>query len=251
MRKLFFVIAAVVAIPVAIMVAFFVFRFVSGMIIGGHAASVHDGVYQCEKIDGRRVGYVYVRGFGEDGPDASYEVLEAMKADARFVGVLDYDYDEDLLLDQISDAFLEKFTDFVEAKKPDALIIFGYSAGGVVISNVAHHLDFSGSVYVHTMASPLAGYNLASPFLGNKEGYIRQLASGIGSFTAADNTQVSHHKTIIDSTLTDFCGNAKRFCEPLKVQNNNVPGSADYYYPQEDHQTIVMKVVDSVMSCQK
>ncbi len=252
MRKLFFVVAAVVAIPVAIAVTFFVYKFIAGMMVGGSAGEVHDRVYQCERIAGERVGYVYVRGFGEDDPDAAYAIDEAAKMDSRYVGLLDYDYDEALELEQITNIFLEKLEDFVGAKRPDALVVFGFSAGGTVISSAAHALNFDGPVQLHTMASPLSGYHVAELFLADREGYLRELAAGIQAYLPpTENVSAVHHKTVTDKVLVDFCENAKKFCDPLKVQNNNLKGSADFYYPQESHNSIVMTVVDKVMACQK
>lgn len=252
MKKIAIAMVALVAIPVAGLVTFFVYKTIASAIVGGDFAEVHQESFVCQKIGGSRVGYVYVRGFGEDDPYAAHQLIEAAKTDVRNVGFLDYDYDEDLFLGPIVDIFLQKLEDFIATKKPDSLIIFAHSAGGIVVSDAAHRLGFGGPVQIHTMASPLAGYNVMDAFLGERSGYLRQIAGGIDPYEKpADNVSGFHHKTITDHVLVEFCGSAQKFCKPLKVQNNNLPGSVDFYYPNARHNSIIMQVVDAVMSCQQ
>ena len=59
----------------------------------------------------------------------------------------------------------------------------------------------------------------------------------------------SHRKTVTDPTLLAYCGGVEAFCDVYEIQNNNIEGSKEFYYPEHDHRTIMVMVPRLVLSC--
>ena len=199
-------------------------------------------------------GYVLLMGLGDHTKEGWAAEKILMEQDPKSKFVIIYDQDEKSHIEDISKKFLADM-DAILAKNPvEELVIFGSSAGGVTSSYSISSLDFSGGVALHTIASPIKGYDLTgwrAQFLGDRQGFLRDIAIGFGPFEKPDdNVMVYHHKTVTDSVLKDYyCGDMAAFCDPIEIQNNNIEGSKEFYYPQYDHDTIMWAVIRDVLKC--
>lgn len=189
--------------------------------------------------DHRKQGWVFEKGLMEKDPKARFAII--------------YDQDETLGLQAISEKFLADMHSLLEAQPVEELVIFGASAGGVTASYSIARLNFSGRVALHTLSSPIKGYDLTGfrgAFIGDRKGYLRDIAIGFGPFDAAGpNVKAYHHKTVTDSVLKAYCGALGDFCDVFQIQNNNLKGSREFYYPQYDHNPLMRAVIPRVLKC--
>ena len=65
------------------------------------------------------------------------------------------------------------------------------------------------------------------------------------------NSLISSLKTysVEDEDLRSYCGDNAKYCEPLKIQNNNIPGSKEFFYKQYTHETIMPAVSKLIIDC--
>ena len=212
-------------------------------------------LFSCENDPAgiRSRAYVVLMGLGETQAGAWRAEKSLLEKDPLAEAVLIYPQDETLHVDQIRQNFLSDMHVFLKENPVDELVLFGSSAGGVTASYSIAHLDFSGPVALHTMASPLKGYDLTgfrASFLGDRQGYLRDIAIGFQPFDPpGSNVKVYHHKTVTDSVLLDYCGEMKAFCDVRQIQDNDLAGSREFFYPQYDHATIMSGVIQRVAQC--
>ncbi len=213
--------------------------------ITGPDVEITDAVFSCASTN-QDVAYIFLRGFGNHNPNTWAAQLDQIGD----VPSMDFEYDETHHLDEISDNFLSEFNTFVTEHTPSELVIFGESAGGTIISYSLPQITFDGHIEVHTLASPLRGSDAPAAFVA-QTGFGKDIATGLDPYQASgDNVDVHHHKTVTDSVLTEKCPEQySEFCDPLKMQNNNVPGSQEYYYSDEDHTSIMTTVTMNVIAC--
>ena len=208
-------------------------------------------VFECENDNSvKSRAYVYLHGLGDHNPGAFDYQRSLIKDDTKTKDILDFDYDETLTLNEISDDFVSEFNQFVLENNFEEVIIIGQSAGGVIASFSAHKLEFGGVIELHTLASPLNGYHVSEQFLGDSTGFTREIGLGFDSFTrASENVKVYHHKTVEDKSLRSWCGDYASFCDPLKAQNNNLEGSEEFFYPEHGHTSIMPAVSKLIIDC--
>ncbi|MBI2172789.1 MAG: hypothetical protein HYT73_01080 [Candidatus Aenigmarchaeota archaeon] len=214
-----------------------------------------DAKFSCENDNSvKSRGYILLMGLGDHTKEgwAAEKILMEQDPKARFV--LIYDQDENSHIENISKKFLADAHAILTENPVEELVIFGSSAGGVTASYSISRLDFSGPVALHTLASPIGGYDLTgwkAQFLGDRQGFLRDIAVGFEPFEKpGSNVKVYHHKTVMDSVLKDYyCGEMADFCNVYEIQNNNIEGSREFYYPQHDHDTIMGAVVRDVLEC--
>ena len=219
-------------------------------------SQVTDEVFTCEADDSIRTrGYVWLMGLG-DGAKTQVKYFEQerlMKQDPKAVFVEFYPQDPSMHLPEISDRFILYMEGLLSRYEVDELVLFGSSAGGVTASYSISRLPFDGPVALHTMASPLRGYDLTgfrARFLGDRTGFLRDIAVGFGPFEPpGGKVRVYHHKTVTDEGLLAYCKEMKEFCDVLRIQDNNLRGSREFYYPQYDHITIMRGVARTVLAC--
>jgi len=214
--------------------------------------------FTCESNDGNVASraYVLLLGINNTNTELPYRWLnEAVAGDAKNVGTLVFGYKKYDPLAQISQEFLDRFHAFVAEKKPQEVVIFGWSAGGTIAAASASRLNFDGKGEIHTVASPLKGYSLAGFLefmLEGKYGLEREIGLGFSPWAPApSNFTVHHHKTVNDSDLSGRCGDFASLCDPKVIQNNNLSGAREYYYPQYDHEPIMHAVTEMVIACRK
>jgi len=215
---------------------------------------VTDAVFACDVNDSvRRRGYVWLMGLGGTVPTDYFEQELLMKQDPEAAFVEFYPQDQTLHLPEISERFILYMDGLLSRHDIDELVLFGSSAGGVTAAYSIARLPFNGSVALHTLASPLAGYDLKgirAQWLGDRTGFLRDIAIGFGPFDPpGENVKVYHHKTVTDEVLLAYCGDMQAFCDALKIQDNNLPGSQEFYYPRYDHFTIMRGVARTVLAC--
>ena len=209
---------------------------------------IGDAVFVCENDNSvQSRGYVYLHGFGDHNPNAFDYQRSLIENDPKTKDILDFYYDEKLSIAEISEYFIAKFDEFVSKNDFGEIIIIGQSAGGTVAAYSVHKLNFSGTIELHTLASPLRGCDnkgFKSAFVPG-EGFYREIGIGFDPFIIpVDNVKVYHHKTINDETLTQ--------CDtPIEMQYNNVPGSKEFYYEELSHETIMPTVSKTIIECHK
>ncbi len=212
-------------------------------------------VFSCENEPTgiRSRAYVILMGLAETQPGAWKTEKTLLQKDPLAKAVWVYPQDANDHLPQISEKFLTDMDAFLRENPVDELVLFGSSAGGVTASYSVSRLNFSGPVALHTMAAPLKGYDLTgfrAQFLGDRQGYLRDIAIGFRLFDPpGPNVSVYHHKTVTDSVLLSYCGDLKAFCDVREIQNNNVAGSQEFFYPQFDHASIMSGVIQRVAKC--
>ncbi len=214
---------------------------------------IGDDVFTCENDNSvQSRGYIYLHGLGDHNQKAFDYQRRLIENDSKTKDILDFDYDELQTLKEISDNFSTKFNEFVLENDLEEIIIIGQSAGGVVVSFSAHRLDFDGIIELHTLASPLNGYHVSEQFLGELVGFSREIGEGFEPFkTPPNNVKVYHHKTVEDESLRSWCGDYADFCDPLKVQYNNIEGSKEFFYPEQDHTSIMFTVSKLIIDCHR
>ncbi|HLD57177.1 MAG TPA: M23 family metallopeptidase [archaeon] len=212
--------------------------------------------FSCEndnsKVQSR--GYVLLMGLADHTKEGWISEKSLMEQDPKSKFVLIYDQDENSNLGKISQKFLVDLHVVLKESPVDELVIFGASAGGVTSSYSIAKLNFSGPVALHTLSSPLKGYDfrgIAEAFLGERSTYEREIALGLEPFaTPSKNVKVYHHKTVTDTVLKDhYCGGFASLCDPIKIQNNNIQGSKEFYYPEYDHNPLMGVVIREVLKC--
>ncbi|MBI5355570.1 MAG: hypothetical protein HZB68_03900 [Candidatus Aenigmarchaeota archaeon] len=199
-------------------------------------------------------GYVLLMGLAQHQKSDFITEKNLMDNDPKAKFAVIYDQDETLHIDEIGKKFLQDMNELLSKHEIDELVIFGSSAGGVTASYSIAKLNFSRPVALHTLASPLKGYDLTgfrSNFLGDRKGYLRDIAIGFGPFgTPGDSVKVYHHKTVNDTVLKEhYCGQMASFCDVREIQNNNIGGSKEFYYPQYDHNPLGKYVIREVLKC--
>src|SRR3989338_11579531 len=212
--------------------------------------------FQCENDDTniQSRGYVLLMGLGDHGK-AGWDVEKLlMEKDPKAKFVLIYDQDENSHLEDISKKFLADMEGLLRKSPVDELVIFGSSAGGVTSSYSISKLNFSGPIALHTLSSPLNGYDfrgIGEAFIGERGVFEKEIALGLEPFeTPGKNVKVYHHKTVTDTILTDhYCGDFAALCDPIKIQNNNIEGSKEFYYPEYDHNPLMNFVIREVLKC--
>jgi|TARA_Y100000310_G_scaffold243188_1_gene247625 hypothetical protein len=209
--------------------------------------TVHNAVYECTNDNSiSSKGYVYLHGLGDHNPG----ILNDIKALINQDPILDFDYNEKLLLNEISNDFILQFSKFASQNNFEEIVIIGQSAGGVIASFSAHQLNFNGVIELHTLASPINGYHVSDKFLGELSGFAREIGEGFDSFTKpGNNFKIYHHKTVVDEDLSSLCGEFAKFCSPLSIQDNNIEGSNDFYYSEYDHTSIMPAVSKMIIEC--
>lgn len=210
--------------------------------------------FSCENnpdIESR--GFVILLGLGNHDKDYWNTEKQIMESDSKTRFVIIYDQNEESNIYEISQKFLADMNETLEEHDVDELVLMGISAGGVTASYSISRLDFSGDVALHTLASPLKGYGLSGPmqaFLGERQGYLRDIAVGFKAFEPpGENVKVYHHKTVNDTILRAYCGEYSSFCDPVKIQNNNLKVSKEFFYPRLDHDPLAKEVIRTVLSC--
>ncbi len=200
-------------------------------------------------------GYVILMGLADHTKEGWISEKKLMEKDPKAKFVLIYDQDENSRLEDISQKFLDDIHSLLKEKPVDELVIFGSSAGGVTASYSIAKLNFQGPVALHTMASPLNGYDLrgfGEAFIGEgRSVYEKEIALGLEIFKKpGKNVGVYHHKTVTDTVLKDhYCREFSAFCDPIKIQDNNIEGSKEFYYPQYDHNPLGAFVIRDVLKC--
>ena len=224
-------------------------------VIGGENTEIKVtyAAYECENDNSIAArGYVFLRGFGDHDPGA-FNYQKGLIGDVPF---LDFDYDENLLLFEISNDFVIQFNQFASNNEFEEIVIIGFSAGGIIASYSANKLIFSGTIELHTLASPLNGYHISDALLDEIQdsrgrpltGFFREIGAGFDAFESA-NVKAYHHKNVEDEDLRSYCGDNAKYCEPLKIQNNNIPGSKEFFYKQYTHETIMPAVSKLIIDC--
>ena len=243
----------IIFLVLVLIVGFFVAKsFLPGSTFS-KAPKVHENSYEClndDTINSR--GYVYIHGLGDHNPGMLTNIQEGLDADPKSGDLLDFDYDETKSLIELSEEFTISFNEYASSNNFDEIIIISQSAGGIISSHAAYKLDPNVPIELHTMASPLKGYHVSDKYLGELTGFGKEIGLGINSYeTPKENIKAFHHKTIDDEELSSYCGEYAKFCDSLKVQNNNLQGSSDYYYPGETHESIMPVVSKVVFECQR
>ncbi len=187
---------------------------------------------------------MYLHGHGDHNPGA-FDYQKSLIGD---IPILDFDYDENLLLADISNDFVTQFNQFALDNEFEEIVIIGQSAGGVISSYSANRLVFSGTIELHTLASPLNGYHVSDVFLGGQTGFSKEIGIGFDPFKSA-NVKAYHHKNVNDEELRSYCGDNAKFCDSLKIQNNNLPGSKEFFYKQYTHETIMPAISKLIIEC--
>ncbi len=214
-----------------------------------------DAKFACENDNSvKSRGYVLLMGLGDHHKEVWLAEKALMEQDPKAKFAVIYDQDENSHIENISKKFLADMDGILKDNPVEELVIFGSSAGGVTASYSISRLDFPGPIALHTIASPIGGYDLTgwkAQFLGDRQGYLRDIAIGFKPFDPpGGNVRVYHHKTVTDSVLKDYyCGDMAAFCDVHEIQNNNIEGSKEFYYPQYDHDTIMGAVIRDVLKC--
>lgn len=205
-----------------------------------HRSPATNESFTCNESSAQTRAYVLVAGLG-----FTKETLSAynnlLLSDPKAKAILKFDYDDYERLESISQEFINEFNNFTSKHSVDELVIIGYSAGGLIISYSLGGLSYNSSVKVHTIASPLRGCNGLT--IGT--GMFKEVGVKQGPFIKPPiNFKVYHHKTVNDQVLSQWCS-------PLIIQDNNVPGSEEYYYPAHNHYSIQTAVTKSIINCKK
>ncbi len=208
--------------------------------------------FSCENNNSiAKRGYVLLMGLGDHGKDGWYTEKKYMEQDPETEFVLIYDQDETKHLPEISEKFLADMHSLLKQKPVDELVIFGASAGGVTAAYSIAKLNFSGPVALHTLSSPLKGYGFPDAVLGNRQGYLLDIARGLARFQKPlANVRVYHHKPVTDTILVDhYCNGVTFLCNAVQIQNNNIEGSKEFFYSNYDHNPLMKVVIPKVLKC--
>lgn len=213
-------------------------------------------IFTCENSNSvKSKGYVVLLGLNDNDPATKEtEIRSLTAADPKVKAIFAYDYEKTTKLADISKDFIAKFNAFISKYQPEEVVIIGRSAGGTIAAYSAQSLVLPGMAELHTIASPLRGYGLgdflAGVFVGETRGLEREIAVGFTPFLPAPkNFKVYHHKTVADSEYKSQCGEFAEFCDVRAIQNNNLSDSKEFYYPQYDHDTIMLAITRKVVAC--
>jgi len=244
-KKVFWFIFVVVFIIVTIFVVKFIYNI---FIPSSHSPNIEitDNVFECENDNSiLSRAYIILLGFGDHNLNQYLDKEEVILQNSKTKGVLVYDYNENLSLEEISNDFIQETNSFIQPLNAEELILIGISAGGTVASYSLNKLDFEGIVKLHTIASPLRGCDnggFRKKFVEG-EGFWREIGIGLDQFiTPSLNYMAYHHKTVQDEYL-EQCYSA------VEMQNNNLENSKEFYYPEENHGSIVNLIFDKILSC--
>jgi hypothetical protein len=212
---------------------------------------INNKVYICENDPNvQSMGYVYIHGYKEHDIHAFDYERGLLANDSKTKGILDFDYNESLSTYAICRIFLQEFNTFVSENDFDEIIILARSAGGNIISYCAPDLKFDGTIEIHTLAAPLNGYQVDDKYLTNRYGIERELGRGYPPYgKPPSNVKIYHHKTVDDESLRSWCGIYDYLCDPIKIQDNDVIGSKEFWYPGLNHSSIVQVVSKMVIDC--
>ncbi|MBT3785935.1 hypothetical protein HOF92_13255 [bacterium] len=156
--------------------------------------------------------------------------------------VMSFRYDDRKTLNIISNRLLDSLQELRSSTKTETVLLFGISAGGIILSDIAARIPKGISSEIFTLAAPLRGYDLnrfgdllieeyAPLQVYGKHGFYRQIGLGIAPYQRPGNkVNVTHHKEGKSARhLISYCGQFTGFCNSLKIQSNNVPGSSEFY----------------------
>ena len=214
-----------------------------------------DVKFSCENDDKKveKRGYILLMGLADHHKEGWIVEKSLMEQDSKAAFAVVYDQDERLHLKEVSKKFVADVDALLKKYPVDELVLFGSSAGGVT---AAHAIAEISKKYpekkfsLHTLSSPLKGYGFAA--LGKeRRGFFGDITAGILPFgSPGKNVSAYHHKTVTDSVLKDYyCGSFAGLCDPVKIQNNNLANSKEFYYPQYDHNPLMRAVIRTVLRC--
>jgi len=121
------------------------------------------------------------------------------------------------------------------------------SAGGTVASYSLNKLNFDGKIELHTIASPLKGCDnkgFKEQFVQG-EGFWREIGIGFEPFKTPKTDYVAYHHKTVNDVYLEQCYSAP------EMENNNLENSKEFYYPNEDHGSIMNLVLNKIISCHK
>lgn len=268
-KKIFWIVFWVIFVIVFIVVAMFVGRVIYKKITGEQVDDLFSikNIFNNEKLTSELTeddytctsdksvqsrGYFYIHGSGGQDNNTLNALQDITSTDNKKKEFVSFVYDANNNLEELSDRFISEFNQF-SSQNFDEIIILAESAGGVIASFSAHRIDTNNSVEIHTFASPLNGYKFGSAseaMAKNFYGFNKEIAIGFDAYIEpSNNIKVYHHKTLEDKTLRDFCGSYASFCSPKVIQNNNVPNSQSFVYPNDTHSSIVFTATNKIVNC--
>ena len=260
MKKSFLVVFVIVFVVVAVVVTKIVYTKVYTALVGAPpsastSAPAEDSLeYACvSNPEASNRGYVYAHGSGGLDPSVEHFLKELVDRDPKATDFYTFAHDGDSsTLAELGARFALEFDEFA-SQGFDEIVVLGESAGGVIASYAAHELESDGVIEIHTLASPLNGYKFgaaAERMAEGSRGFGREIVLGFEPFAEPSlNVSVYHHKTVEDEVLRSFCGSFASFCSPSVIQDNNVPGSEEFFYPDETHSSIVLAAGEKIVSC--
>ena len=243
-KRVFLPIFIIVFCIITVLIATSIYEAQGGNPLTKENTEISETIFTCQSTS-KNVAYAYLRGFGDHNPNA-FDFQRGLIGDNA---ILDFTYDETLTLNELTEEFISQFNTFAANQDVEEIIIIGQSAGGVIAANAASELLFEQKIELHTLASPLNGYHIPHAFLGEEVGFAKEIATGFTSFRdPQENIKTYHHKTINDEESESYCGSAKAFCNGLKIQQNNLVGSTEYFY-DHTHTSIMQAVSQLVIDC--
>jgi hypothetical protein len=196
-----------------------------------------------------------------EGNRAFQDIVRLLFESPSTQGVMTFQYDDRASLYEISRRLLRQMDGFLHQVKIQELVLLGLSAGGNLLANLGEKIPFEGRTEIHTLASPLRGYGLSR--FGEQmlehfaplhdygiHGFYREIGNGMQPYPQAKKqTRVYHHKEGSSANnLISHCGEFRGYCDPLKIQHNNVQGSQEFYSPSDLDS---LRVVREILSCRK
>ncbi|MEA2036406.1 MAG: hypothetical protein U9O94_02780 [Nanoarchaeota archaeon] len=202
--------------------------------------------------------YIILLGLGNHDKETFAEENKVILQDQKVKGIFTYDYNENLLIEEISQDFVEKANRFILESQPEEIVLVGVSAGGNLAVHSMSELDFEGIIELHTVAAPLRGYDLkgVEGLAGKRTGFEREIGIGFEQYEMpSEKTKVYHHKEITEEgeehSLLSWCEPFTGLCNVLQIQNNNVPESKEFYYPGLNHDEIQHYVLRKIVDCRQ
>ena len=158
-------------------------------------------------------------------------------------GTMRFVYDDRESLENIFRKFETTLFELSQRASTNQLLIVGLSAGGSLLAFAANRIPSTYSLEIHTLAAPLNGYGLdrfgnllidqyAPPEIYPLQSFFRQIGLGLQPYAKPQShVQVFHHKEGASARhLAAHCGRFEAYCDPLKIQANNVPSAKEFYY---------------------
>ena len=192
--------------------------------------------------------------------DPADRLMESALKKSACKGAMRFDYDDRESLQTIYHSFEKALFDLSERSATRRLLILGLSAGGNLLAFAASRIPQSYSIEIHTMASPLNGYGLnrfgelmINQFAPSDsyppQSFYRHIGLGFDSYLQAkDHIRVFHHKEGESAShLVSHCGRFAGYCDPLKIQSNNVPNAQEFYYEGDLNIPVVFQ---NILTCQ-